>query len=51
MRIICPKCNAKGYHPKINWGLAIMTLGFTALIDLAFAERNECKICEGKGFV
>jgi hypothetical protein len=45
---ICPKCKGKGYHAKINWGLAALTAGFTAIIDLAFADWNTCRVCHGK---
>ena len=52
MKKICPVCKGKGSKLRINWGLAMMSLGLTALIELGCADhpRYRCKFCDGKGF-
>ncbi len=50
MRVACPHCKGKGDVPgQVDWFLAVFTMGVTALMDLS--NRDDCKVCGGKGYV
>lgn len=51
MRKECPTCKGRGSTLIIDTFLAVITLGFTALIDAGFDHRRECKVCDGKGYL
>lgn len=45
----CPKCNGKGYYTRVDWLLAVFSLGMTALMDKS--NRIKCGTCAGTGVV
>lgn len=51
MKQVCFLCKGKGYRLKIDWSLAIISFGWTILLDLATADRNKCKLCRGNEYV
>lgn len=48
-RCVCPRCKGRGEKANVDAGIAIFTLGISAVIDLAFPER--CRVCDGKGWL
>lgn len=49
MRIKCKACDGRGERAKINWGLAVITLGVGIILDLGMPD--DCKVCGGRGYL
>lgn len=46
---ICPRCKGGGEKVEVDWGLAILSFGFTALVDASIPET--CNLCKGRGYL